>query len=301
MTTTVHTADSLAALDLGELRRVFSQATGLGCGTRRPETLARAILEHQAEAANGDDDKDSDTDQEPRDATVDTSEREAVDNDDLEDEPEQVTEAVGSNEHETDDDQETEAQHPEPTKVKVVGTGNNTGSTLVCDIVSSTGVIAVVKVLGKEVRFRTASGEPVRQKKSWQTAGWVLDTDSLPNLPEPTIEELAEMPTRDLSLAQLQQVYAHLSGRTSDSTSRTYLTNRIRLAKNGKLPRGTRRSHGGEAMKVIPVAMAVSVVEKMDEAWRKHGFPSRISFIRAALAKLLVELGEDEVAVLISG
>ena len=59
---------------------------------------------------------------------------------------------------------------------------------------------------------------------------------------------------------------------------------------------GTRRARSGEPQKVLPVNMAVSVVEKMDAAWRENGYPSRISFIRAALAKLLVELGEDEVA-----
>jgi len=185
-------------------------------------------------------------------------------------------------------------------KVRVLGTGSNIGSTLLCDLLSCTGVIAVVQVLGSEVRFRVADGSPCRVRKSWASAGWVLDVTTLPEMAEPSVDELAETPTH-LSVQQLQQVYEHLSGRQSTSTNRTYLLARIKAAKDGTLPSGTRRAKSGEPVKVLPLGMPVSVVEAMDAAWKRNGFPSRIAFIRQALSETLRAEGEDEVAEMIRG
>jgi hypothetical protein len=314
MTTTAHTAQSLETLELGELRKIFTASTGLGCGVRKPATLIKAILDTQAKATSGADTHATD-DQEPEPEVVDTDTLD-IDGDSQKVEVVDDGSTAGDPDPEATDpeatatDLDTAVIAPEPieattvepavpVKVKVTGTGAHTGSTLLCDLLTSTGTFAVVQVLGKEVRFRVSTGEPVRMKKSWQTAGWVLDTDSLPEMTEPSVEELAEMPSRDLSNAQLRMVYTHVSGRTTSSTSRTYLLARVKAAKAGSLPQGTRRAKSGEPVKVIPVGMPVPTVEALDGAWRRAGFKNRISFIRQALSKLLVELGEDEVAKLV--
>jgi len=289
-TTTIYSREDLEALGLGELRKVFVAVTGLGPGTRKPVTLTSAILKQQQE--QGDQDTDN-TGNAPETSVV-TTDDDATVNKVVELEPEVNVPTMND-----DDQHQPEPTATEPTKVKVIGTGAHTGSTLLCDLVSHTGTVATVQVLGKEVRFRADSGEPVRMKKSWQAAGWVLDTDSLPKMEALSVEQLSKAKPADLSLAQLQQVYEHLSGRQTTSTSRTFLSARIRAAKAGTLPQGTRRARSGEPVKVLPVAMAVSVVEKMDAAWKRQGFYSRISFIRTALSKLLKELGEDDVAELL--
>ena len=129
-----------------------------------------------------------------------------------------------------------------------------------CDLLSHTGAMARVQVLGREIRFRVEDGIPCRVPKAWGSGGWVLDLTTLPEMVEPTVEELCSMKPADLTTTQLQVLYTHLSGRTSESTSRTYLSNRVRAAKNGTLPSGTRRSRSGEPQKVLPVAMPVSTV-----------------------------------------
>jgi len=304
MTTAIHTKESLSSLDLTDLRKVFVQATGLGPGTRRPATMVAAIIAAQAEAASGNDDQSD----EPE-VVVDTGDTEDgnQDNDTQATDDGQEPEVVETSEatatvlapEATEPEATVEPEPVAPIKVKVVGTGAHTGSTLLCDIVAFTGIIATVLVLGKEIRFHADSGEPVRMKKSWQSAGWVVDTNSLPERDAPTPTEMAQMPVRDLSLDQLRELFAGLTGRTTTSTSRTYLLARIKAAKNGTLPTGTRRARSGEPCKVIPVAMAVSTVEALDAAWRRCGYGNRISFIRDALKAKLVELGEDEVAELV--
>ncbi len=261
MTTDVtYSRNDLEALSLTDLRKAFTSATGLPCGTRRPETMIAAILDAQAENNPDDDDQVSGPTEE---GTV----------------------------PEPDDHQE-----PEPTKVNVVGTGSNKGSSLLCELVSHRGTVAVVQVLGSEVRFRVSTGESVRTRKSWQTAGWMLDVTTLPEMKEPTMEQLMEAKSADLSLAQLRDLYQFLSGRSTSSNSRTYLTQRVRLAREGRLPAGTRRARGGEPVRVVPVGMPVPTEEALDAAWRRLGYASRISFIRSALSEKLQAEGEDAVA-----
>ena len=264
-TTKIYSREELEALNLTHLRKVFVQTTGLGPGTRRRETLVESTLEHQAEANPGDDDQ----------------------------------ERGDSSQESTEQEPEPEPEVTEPIKVKVNGTGDNTGSTLLCDLVSTTGTIVVVKVLGKEVRFRIQDGQSVRARKSWASAGWLLDVATLPEMKELSVEQLSEQKPADLSLAQLRDLYLGLSGRSTTSESRTYLTQRVRLAREGRLPAGTRRTRSGEPTKVLPVSMPVSTVEALDEAWRRLGFPSRIAFIRRAISEKLQAEGEDEVAEMI--
>lgn len=260
-----HTTESLSALDIKELRQVFMQATGKGPGVRKPETLIQGILDAQDEATTSDQQESEDDDAEP----------------------------------EGSDASQDESAPDEPAKVRVVGTGSLQGSTLLCDIISHSGTVATVKVFEQGVRFRADDGLPCRSRKTWKGGGWKLEVNSLPEMAEPTPAELAEMPTRDLSVAQLQVVYEHFSGRTSDSTSRIYLANRIRLAREGKLPTGSRRSRNGEPCKVIPVGLPASTVKRVDEIWRKHDYSSRNAFIRAAMGEKLEALGESEVAALL--
>lgn len=276
-TDATYSRNDLEALSLGDLRKVFAAVTGLGPGTRKPATMIAAILDAQAEVSANEDD------QEPEDSATVTASQEPT------------TFPDGSN-----DDQEPQGdQEHEPVKVKVSGTGSNEGSVLLCDLVSFTGTVAVVRVLGTEVGFRADSGEPIRQKKTWASAGWLLDVATLPEMKELTVEQLSEQKPTDLSLAQLRDLYLGLSGRSTTSESRTYLTQRVRLAREGRLPAGTRRTRSGEPTKVLPVSMPVSTVEALDEAWRRLGFPSRIAFIRRAISEKLQAEGEDEVAEMI--
>ena len=335
MTTKLFTQDDLEALDLGELRRLFSKSTGLGCGVRKPSTLIKAIIAAQTKANDGSDTEgeepelvvDSDTldaenGNQDGEVAVDTDTQATVDTEDSEHEV-AVDTATGdtgtddaSQEAEVVDDEATMvdtaaiATEPEvttatsqepvaPIKVKVVGTGNNTGSTLVCDLASRTGSVATVSVLGKEIRFRVEDGIPTRVPKAWGSGGWQLDIESLPPVVEPTVAEMVQMRSRDLTIEQLQQVFEHLSGRETTSTTRVYLCNQVRLAMAGTLPQGTRRIRSGEPQKVVPVAMPVATVEKLDAAWRRNGYGSRIAFIRTALSEKLLAEGEDEVAKLV--
>ena len=322
MTTTAHTTDTLSTLDIKELRKIFTAITKLGPGTRKPATLIKAIINAQADAAPG-----SDTEgDEPEPEVVDTN-TEGTDDGNQEPEPELV---VGTDPQGTDDasqeaevvddgatvdndDQEAtepevtadqepttepEPQHPAPAKVRVVGTGSMEGSTLVCDLLSLSSLIAEVQVMTDRIRFRVDDGEPVRTKKAWGSGGWRLDVSTLPEVPEPTIEDAA-VSASALSVRQLQEIYEKVVQRPTKSSNRGYLAWRIREASKGRLPTSTRRSRSGEPTRVVPVAMAVSTVEALDAAWKRNGFSTRIAFIRDALSEKLVGLGEDEVAEMI--
>ena len=193
-TSTIYSREDLETLDLKALRRRFVSVVKKGPGIRKPSSLIQGILDAQAEAAT-------------------TS---ADDKEVLGSAPDSTTPEVSSASEPAAD----ENPEPEPLKVKLVGTGNLEGSTLLCDLISHTGAIAVVQVLGAEIRFRASSGEPVRLKKSWQQAGWVLDIGSMPEMGDVPVEQLLEAKTTDLSLDQLQALYTHLTARTSNSTSR---------------------------------------------------------------------------------
>ena len=302
MTTTAHTAESLEARTNADIRSLYLQVIGKKAVAKSRQFMIAAIIAAQATSGT---DSTNDQDSEPRVVDTDTQ---ATDDDSQE--PVVVNEATV--EPDTDQDAtmvDPDATEPEvteatsqepvaPTKVRVVGTGGNHGSVLLCDLASRTGAMARVQVLGKMIRFHADSGIPCRVPKAWGSGGWQLDIESLPPVVEPTVAEMIGMRSRDLTIEQLQQVFEHLSGRETTSTTRTYLCNMVRLAKAGTLPTGSgRRSRGtGKPLKVLPVGLPVSVVVAMDAAWKRLGYGSRISFIRDALKAKLSELGEDEVA-----
>ena len=51
-------------------------------------------------------------------------------------------------------------------------------------------------------------------------------------------------------------------------------------------------------MKVLPLSLEATVVEKMDAAWRAKGIKSRMEFLRKAIGAYLTQLGATEEAAL---
>ena len=62
------------------------------------------------------------------------------------------------------------------------------------------------------------------------------------------------------------------------------------------LPAARERRRAGEPVKVIPFSVSRSVADALDEAVARMKCPSRISFLRRAVADALRKAGEDEVA-----
>ena len=77
-----------------------------------------------------------------------------------------------------------------------------------------------------------------------------------------------------------------------------YLKWKIRQAEQGKVPVGptrTRTTDGVERnFKVLSVRMESELVEKLDEAWQRHGLKSRMELFRASLQKYFASVGKEE-------
>jgi hypothetical protein len=269
---TIHTPESLCTLDSASLRGIYVEVIGRKPVAKSREQMVVAIIAAQT-------------------LTV---------ADDVKASTEPVAEPV---EEATNTDSEvvavaTTTEDEPPIRVKVIGTGSLVGSTLACDLLHLSATTATVSVLGQKVDFRTSDGEPVRARKGWATGGWRLDVSTLPEVREPTIEDLLQTPFRYLSVADLQKVYAHLLKRPTASTNRGYLTWVISEAKAGRVRSGgTRQRRGsGEAIKTVPLCLPVSTVGALDEAWKRCGYVSRIAFIRQAIGDILSLKGEAEVA-----
>ena len=262
---TIHTAETLAALDDKALRRTYFETLGKRPGRGSRETMVARILEHQGEHEAG---------TEPEAATETTSEPQAT----------------------------TEPATPtEPTKVRVLGYGAYEGSEMTCTLIRRSPTIAQVQLVDARIKFDLTTGSIATKRKGWDATGWSLDLDSLPERGEWTESELEQVPLQELTTEQLQSLYERTLQRTTGSDNRGYLIWKIREARKGNIKVGPseRKSNPDAEMKVVPLRMEKSVVEALDEAWKRLGFTSRIGFIRAALAEKLVVEGEGEVAELI--
>lgn len=98
---------------------------------------------------------------------------------------------------------------------------------------------------------------------------------------------------------ELRAEYIEVVGRQTDSTDAGYLKWKIREARKGNVKVGPidRAAKGDpkDAM-VLPLRMDRALVEQLDAHWKANGYTSRMAFIRNALATLIGNEGNDELA-----
>jgi hypothetical protein len=113
------------------------------------------------------------------------------------------------------------------------------------------------------------------------------------------------LPTPEISLSKLDvdellDLYVETVGRSTGSNDRRYLIWKIRQARKGKITVGhipNRRSDGAlRDHKVLPLRMETDLVEKIDEAWKRHGLTSRMELFRHALSAYMTSKGETDLA-----
>jgi hypothetical protein len=77
---------------------------------------------------------------------------------------------------------------------------------------------------------------------------------------------------------------------------------RIREAQKGRIPVGPRKNahREGVTFKVLPLRMESTLVDKVDEAWKRQGLHSRMELLRRALEAFLANSGETEVAAMLA-
>jgi hypothetical protein len=107
-----------------------------------------------------------------------------------------------------------------------------------------------------------------------------------------------------MSVEELQAKYLEVVGRSTGSDDRRYLVWKIREAEKGRIPVGPRktRARDGEPLdvKILPVRLEATLVERMDDAWRTRGIKNRMEFFRRALGHYLTHLGAEDVATLLA-
>jgi hypothetical protein len=106
-----------------------------------------------------------------------------------------------------------------------------------------------------------------------------------------------------MTIEELQAQYTSAVGRPTGSTDRRYLTWKIREAEKGRVPIGPRatRTADQEAqtdVKILPLRLDASAVERIDSAWRNAGMKSRMEFFRRALGHFFRHLGLRDAATL---
>jgi hypothetical protein len=113
---------------------------------------------------------------------------------------------------------------------------------------------------------------------------------------KPATEKLSK-----LDVPELQALYLEVVGRPTSSSNKLYLIWKIREARKGHIPLGprkpTQRKDG--AFMVLPLRMESQMVEKIDQAWRRHGLATRTALLRKALHDFFVGIGEHDVAELL--
>jgi len=101
-----------------------------------------------------------------------------------------------------------------------------------------------------------------------------------------------------MTIEERQAMYLATVGRPSSSSHRGYLQWKIREAERGRINVGPRKAsaiaHGPGCLRVLPLRLDVSTIERMDEAWRSRGIKSRTEFLRGAIGHYLERLGASE-------
>ena len=123
---------------------------------------------------------------------------------------------------------------------------------------------------------------------------------ALAALPEPEAPAKAKREKATAkTVDELRAEYLEVVGRQTDSTDAGYLKWKIREARKGNVKVGPiDRAAKGEpkdAM-VLPLRMDRALVEQLDAHWKAQGYTSRMAFIRNALATLIGNEGNDELA-----
>ncbi|MGA7741797.1 MAG: hypothetical protein WBP56_06870 [Polyangia bacterium] len=105
-----------------------------------------------------------------------------------------------------------------------------------------------------------------------------------------------------LTVPELQARYLEVVGRPTGSSDKPYLIWKIREAQKGRIPIGPRKSARSEdvTFKILPLRMEAAVVDKLDQAWKRHGLHSRMDLFRKSLHDYLASLGETEIAALLT-
>jgi len=312
---TTHTLEILEAMDLAALRELYNEVIGHRPGRRAATTMINAILAAQQTAGDptpADDPEPAEQAQQP--AQAETSQDEADSADmgphraEADPQAPQAGEAArGQQEADSaleraDGDQPAlpvaEPQSAEPQRVRVIGYGAYAGSEMTCALLARTPTSATVQLVDARIRFSLDDGRIASKRQGWTETGWRLDLDSLPERGEFTNEELDAMPPQELTTEQLQDLYLRTIQRSTGSTNRGYLIWKIREARKGNITVGPseRRASSDAEIKVVSMRMEKQVVEALDEAWKRRGYTSRISFIRASLVDMLQAHGEDEAA-----
>ena len=116
-----------------------------------------------------------------------------------------------------------------------------------------------------------------------------------------TTAPVAEKLTK-LTVPELQALYLEVVGRSTGSSDKAYLVWKIREARKGRIPIGPRKSARREdvTFKILPLRMEAAVVDKLDEAWKRHGLHSRMDLFRKSLHDYLASVGETEIAALLA-
>ena len=116
-----------------------------------------------------------------------------------------------------------------------------------------------------------------------------------------TVAPVAEKLTK-LTVPELQARYLEVVGRATGSSDKAYLVWKIREARKGRIPIGPRKSarHEDVTFKILPLRMEATVVDKLDEAWKRHGLHSRMDLFRKSLHDYLAGVGENDVAALLT-
>ena len=103
-----------------------------------------------------------------------------------------------------------------------------------------------------------------------------------------------------LTVDELRALYIQEIGRPTGSTHRRYLIWKISEGRKGRITLGPIErpdpAESGMSHRILPLRMPVETVDALDDAWRRHGFKSRMEFLRRAVDGLLKGLGEAEVA-----
>jgi hypothetical protein len=109
---------------------------------------------------------------------------------------------------------------------------------------------------------------------------------------------------RSMTIDELRTRYEETVGRPTSSVDKHYLIWKIVQAEKGRIrvgpvePGQKREGALAAADKTLPLTLTASAVEAMDAAWRRTGFPSRMTFMRTAIREALSSRGEVAAAAL---
>jgi hypothetical protein len=153
-----------------------------------------------------------------------------------------------------------------------------------------------------------AAGSGAGEKAATPSASTATETAVATNsatTAAPTTEQLVEnVPEKltKLTVPQLQARYLNVVGRSTGSSNKAYLVWKLREAQKGRIPIGPRKSTQRDdvTFKILPLRMEATIVDKLDEAWKRHGLHSRMDLFRKSLHDYLAGAGETEVAALLA-